>query len=58
MADPRVRVDVTGSPRWGALRGDRVVLDDDGELPAAEATFLAPVEPTKIIATHLTYRVN
>jgi 5-oxopent-3-ene-1,2,5-tricarboxylate decarboxylase / 2-hydroxyhepta-2,4-diene-1,7-dioate isomerase len=56
VADPRVRVDVTGSPRWGALRGDRVVLDDDGELPAAEATFLAPVEPTKIIATHLTYR--
>jgi 5-oxopent-3-ene-1,2,5-tricarboxylate decarboxylase / 2-hydroxyhepta-2,4-diene-1,7-dioate isomerase len=56
VADPRVRVDVTGSPRWGALRGDRVVLDDDGELPAVEATFLAPVEPTKIIATHLTYR--
>jgi 5-oxopent-3-ene-1,2,5-tricarboxylate decarboxylase / 2-hydroxyhepta-2,4-diene-1,7-dioate isomerase len=56
VADPRVRVDVTGSPRWGALRGDRVVLDDDGELSAAEATFLAPVEPTKIIATHLTYR--
>jgi 5-oxopent-3-ene-1,2,5-tricarboxylate decarboxylase/2-hydroxyhepta-2,4-diene-1,7-dioate isomerase len=56
VADPRVRVDVTGSPRWGALRGDRVILDDDGEFPAAEATFLAPVEPTKIIATHLTYR--
>jgi 5-oxopent-3-ene-1,2,5-tricarboxylate decarboxylase/2-hydroxyhepta-2,4-diene-1,7-dioate isomerase len=33
-----------------------VVLDDGGELPAADATFLAPVEPTKIIATHLTYR--
>jgi 5-oxopent-3-ene-1,2,5-tricarboxylate decarboxylase / 2-hydroxyhepta-2,4-diene-1,7-dioate isomerase len=56
VADPRVRVDVTGSPRWGALRGDLVVLDDGGELPAAEATFLAPAEPTKIIATHLTYR--
>ena len=56
MADPRVRVDVTGSPRWGALRGDRVFLDGGGELAAAAATFLAPVEPTKIIATHLTYR--
>ncbi|HKV68320.1 MAG TPA: fumarylacetoacetate hydrolase family protein [Gaiellales bacterium] len=56
MADPRVRVDVTGSPRWGALRGDRVFLDDGEELAAADATFLAPVEPTKIIATHLTYR--
>jgi 2-keto-4-pentenoate hydratase/2-oxohepta-3-ene-1,7-dioic acid hydratase in catechol pathway len=33
-----------------------VVLDDGGELAAADATFLPPVEPTKIIATHLTYR--
>jgi len=56
VADPRVRVDVTGTPRWGALRGDRVFLDGGGELSAADATFLAPAEPTKIIATHLTYR--
>ena len=56
MADPRVRVDVTGTPRWGALRGDHVFLDGGGEVSAADATFLAPVEPTKIIATHLTYR--
>jgi 5-oxopent-3-ene-1,2,5-tricarboxylate decarboxylase/2-hydroxyhepta-2,4-diene-1,7-dioate isomerase len=32
------------------------VLDGGGEIDAAAATFLAPVEPTKIIATHLTYR--
>jgi 5-oxopent-3-ene-1,2,5-tricarboxylate decarboxylase/2-hydroxyhepta-2,4-diene-1,7-dioate isomerase len=51
-----VRVDVTGSPQWGTLRGERVVLEDGRELDAAAATFLAPVEPTKIIATHLTYR--
>jgi 5-oxopent-3-ene-1,2,5-tricarboxylate decarboxylase/2-hydroxyhepta-2,4-diene-1,7-dioate isomerase len=51
-----VRVDVTGSPQWGTLRGERVVLDGGGEIDAAAATFLAPVEPTKIIATHLTYR--
>ena len=56
MADPRVRVDVTGSPQWGTLLGDRVRLDAGGELAAADATFLAPCEPTKIIATHLTYR--
>ena len=56
MADPRVRVDVTGSPQWGTLSGERVRLDDGGEVAAADATFLAPVEPTKIIATHLTYR--
>ncbi len=31
-------------------------LDDGRELAAADAVFLAPVEPTKIIATHLTYR--
>jgi 5-oxopent-3-ene-1,2,5-tricarboxylate decarboxylase/2-hydroxyhepta-2,4-diene-1,7-dioate isomerase len=56
VADPRVRVDVTGSPRWGTLLGDRIVLDAGGELAAAGAAFLAPCEPTKIIATHLTYR--
>jgi 5-oxopent-3-ene-1,2,5-tricarboxylate decarboxylase / 2-hydroxyhepta-2,4-diene-1,7-dioate isomerase len=33
-----------------------VLLDGGGEVSAADATFLAPVEPTKIIATHLTYR--
>jgi 5-oxopent-3-ene-1,2,5-tricarboxylate decarboxylase/2-hydroxyhepta-2,4-diene-1,7-dioate isomerase len=33
-----------------------VRLDDGRELAAADAVFLAPVEPTKIIATHLTYR--
>ena len=47
---------VEGSPRWGRLDGASVVLDGDGTLPEAEAHYLAPVEPTKIIATHLTYR--
>jgi 2-keto-4-pentenoate hydratase/2-oxohepta-3-ene-1,7-dioic acid hydratase in catechol pathway len=56
VADPRVRVDVTGSPQWGTLLGDRVRLDDGRELSAADATYLAPCQPTKIIATHLTYR--
>jgi 5-oxopent-3-ene-1,2,5-tricarboxylate decarboxylase / 2-hydroxyhepta-2,4-diene-1,7-dioate isomerase len=56
VADPRVRVDVTGSPQWGTLLGDRVRLGAGGYLAAADATFLAPCEPTKIIATHLTYR--
>ena len=56
MAGPRVRVDVTGSPQWGTLVGDRIRLDAGGDLDAAGAAFLAPCEPTKIIATHLTYR--
>jgi 2-keto-4-pentenoate hydratase/2-oxohepta-3-ene-1,7-dioic acid hydratase in catechol pathway len=56
VAGPRVRVDVTGSPQWGTLRGEHVLLDDGRRIDAAGAAFLAPVEPSKIIATHLTYR--
>ncbi len=47
---------VDGSPAWGRLDGDAVSLDDGKRVPIADAVFLAPVEPTKIIATHLTYR--
>jgi 5-oxopent-3-ene-1,2,5-tricarboxylate decarboxylase/2-hydroxyhepta-2,4-diene-1,7-dioate isomerase len=43
-------------PAWGRLDGDAVVLDSGERLPADGVRFLAPVEPTKIIATHLTYR--
>jgi 2-keto-4-pentenoate hydratase/2-oxohepta-3-ene-1,7-dioic acid hydratase in catechol pathway len=56
VAERRVRVLVEGSPRWGRLDGANVVLDDGGTVLEADAEFLAPVEPTKIIATHLTYR--
>jgi len=52
----RVRVDVGGEPRWGRRDGAEIVLDDGMRLAEAEATYLAPVEPTKIIAVHLTYR--
>jgi 5-oxopent-3-ene-1,2,5-tricarboxylate decarboxylase/2-hydroxyhepta-2,4-diene-1,7-dioate isomerase len=47
---------VEGSPSWGRLDGGSVVLDSGERLDEATAGFLAPVEPTKIIATHLTYR--
>jgi 5-oxopent-3-ene-1,2,5-tricarboxylate decarboxylase / 2-hydroxyhepta-2,4-diene-1,7-dioate isomerase len=47
---------VEGSPSWGRLDGGSVVLDSGEHLDEATAHFLAPVEPTKIIATHLTYR--
>ena len=47
---------VEGSPSWGRLDGGSVVLDSGDRLDEATAHFLAPVEPTKIIATHLTYR--
>jgi 5-oxopent-3-ene-1,2,5-tricarboxylate decarboxylase/2-hydroxyhepta-2,4-diene-1,7-dioate isomerase len=53
----RVRLEVDGEPRWGRREGDTIVLDDDGgELDEAKALYLAPVEPTKILAVHLTYR--
>ena len=41
---------------WGRLDRGQIVLDSGGTLDPATAEYLAPVEPTKIIATHLTYR--
>ncbi|MCW3063887.1 MAG: 5-oxopent-3-ene,2,5-tricarboxylate decarboxylase [Solirubrobacterales bacterium] len=52
----RVRVAVDGNPAWGRRDGDEIVLEDGRRLPQAGATYLAPVEPSKILAVHLTYR--
>lgn len=52
----RVRIADGGQARHGTLDGDVVVLEDGTRLPEAEVTFLAPVQPSKIIAVHLTYR--
>ena len=51
-----VRVLHNGVPTWGQLDGKRIRLADGSTIDEAEARYLAPVEPTKIIATHLTYR--
>jgi 5-oxopent-3-ene-1,2,5-tricarboxylate decarboxylase/2-hydroxyhepta-2,4-diene-1,7-dioate isomerase len=51
-----VRVELGGEARWGRLEGAEVVLEDGARVPEQEATFLAPAEPSKIIAVHLTYR--
>jgi 5-oxopent-3-ene-1,2,5-tricarboxylate decarboxylase/2-hydroxyhepta-2,4-diene-1,7-dioate isomerase len=56
VAERRVRVKVDGSPSWGRLDGDGVLLDSGIRVATVDAEFLAPVEPSKIIATHLTYR--
>jgi 5-oxopent-3-ene-1,2,5-tricarboxylate decarboxylase/2-hydroxyhepta-2,4-diene-1,7-dioate isomerase len=56
MGEKRVRVDLDGSAVWGRLDGDTITLDDGRTLVEAEAAYLAPVEPSKIIAVHLTYR--
>jgi 5-oxopent-3-ene-1,2,5-tricarboxylate decarboxylase/2-hydroxyhepta-2,4-diene-1,7-dioate isomerase len=55
-AGPIVRVLVDGAPAWGRPAGDEIVLDDGTRLAEADAHYLAPVEPTKILAVHLTYR--
>lgn len=52
----RVRVDRAGEGVNGVLQGDEVVLADGTRIPAAEASWLAPVAPGKIVATHLSYR--
>ena len=52
----QVRVEIDGAPAWGRLEGDTVVLDDGRRVAAADARWLAPATPSKIIAVHLTYR--
>jgi len=52
----RVRVAFEDEARWGRLDDGDVLLDSGERILGAEATFLAPVEPSKIIAVHLTYR--
>ncbi len=47
---------VERAARWGRPAGDSITLDGGGTVAEADAVYLAPVEPTKIIATHLTYR--
>jgi 5-oxopent-3-ene-1,2,5-tricarboxylate decarboxylase/2-hydroxyhepta-2,4-diene-1,7-dioate isomerase len=52
----RVRVAVDGTPAWGRRDGDAIILGDGSTVPETQATYLAPVEPSKIIAVHLSYR--
>jgi len=56
ISEPSVRVEVDGRPQWGTPAGDLIRLDDGRELAEADAAYLAPAEPTKIFAVHLTYR--
>jgi 5-oxopent-3-ene-1,2,5-tricarboxylate decarboxylase/2-hydroxyhepta-2,4-diene-1,7-dioate isomerase len=52
----RVRVTVHGTAQWGRLEGSSIELESGERIEEATATYLAPVQPSKIIATHLTYR--
>lgn len=56
MTERRVRVALDQASAWGRLDGDTIVLEDGRSLPEADARYLAPVSPSKIIAVHLTYQ--
>ena len=47
---------VRTSEGWGVVDGDAIRLDDGRTLDEADAAYLAPVDPSKIVAVHLTYR--
>jgi 5-oxopent-3-ene-1,2,5-tricarboxylate decarboxylase / 2-hydroxyhepta-2,4-diene-1,7-dioate isomerase len=51
----RVRILHDEAPAWGRREGDEIVLESGDRVSEADATYLAPAEPTKIIAVHLTY---
>jgi 5-oxopent-3-ene-1,2,5-tricarboxylate decarboxylase/2-hydroxyhepta-2,4-diene-1,7-dioate isomerase len=53
---PTVRVEVDGVTCWGTPAGEAIRLDDGREIAEADARYLAPAEPSKIFAVHLTYR--
>ena len=56
ISDRHVILALDGQRCRGRLEGAAVVLDDGRRVPEADAVFLAPVAPSKIIAVHLTYR--
>jgi 5-oxopent-3-ene-1,2,5-tricarboxylate decarboxylase / 2-hydroxyhepta-2,4-diene-1,7-dioate isomerase len=60
MRGPRVerrRVLIGGSAFWGTMRedGHTLQLDDGRTVDAADACYLPPVNPSKIIAVHISY---
>lgn len=44
-----------GTPQWVRPEGDRLRLGDGRTIADADATYLAPCDPTKIICIHLNY---
>jgi 5-oxopent-3-ene-1,2,5-tricarboxylate decarboxylase/2-hydroxyhepta-2,4-diene-1,7-dioate isomerase len=55
-AGPAVRVLRDGEPTWARLADGEVVFDDGARAVESDVPFLAPVQPSKILAVHLTYR--
>src|SRR5947209_9936320 len=52
----KVRIALEGAALWGRREGGLIVLDDGRRVAERDASFLAPVQPSKILAVHLTYR--
>ncbi|HLI06783.1 MAG TPA: fumarylacetoacetate hydrolase family protein [Ktedonobacteraceae bacterium] len=52
----RVRILHHDTPVSGRLEGSSILLDDGSLIAESDARYLAPVQPTKILATHLSYR--
>ena len=52
-----VLIEHDGAAAAGVLEGDTIELEDGARVKAAAVQrWLPPVVPTKIVATHLTYR--
>jgi 5-oxopent-3-ene-1,2,5-tricarboxylate decarboxylase/2-hydroxyhepta-2,4-diene-1,7-dioate isomerase len=51
-----VRINLDGIPTWGRREGVEILLTDGRRVPERQAEYLAPVEPSKILAVHLSYR--
>ena len=49
------RILLEGTAQWVRPEGDRLRLGDGRTLAEADATYLAPCDPTKIICIHLNY---
>jgi 5-oxopent-3-ene-1,2,5-tricarboxylate decarboxylase/2-hydroxyhepta-2,4-diene-1,7-dioate isomerase len=52
----RARIELDGGPAWGVVEGETIRLEGDFVVSDRDARYLPPAEPSKIVATHLTYR--
>jgi 5-oxopent-3-ene-1,2,5-tricarboxylate decarboxylase/2-hydroxyhepta-2,4-diene-1,7-dioate isomerase len=52
----RARILWCGDPANGVVEDETIVLENGSRVHALEASFLSPIPPRQIIATHLTYR--
>ena len=44
-----------GQPKWVRPEGDTLLLGDGRRIAEAEAMYLAPCDPSKILCIHLNY---